>query len=134
MDQHEFLRRACLEAQALEAFIATGWIVCSSEPGGQQFTDLDVARAQLIHDLQHDIGVNDEGIGVILDLIDKLHGMRRTLGTILSAIHAQPQDVRERLIVSSQRAMMHHHSSQPADQQELQQRGKDAADGDPHDA
>jgi chaperone modulatory protein CbpM len=132
MDQQEFLRRACLEAQALEAFIATGWIVCSSEPGGQQFTELDVARAQLIHDLQHDIGVNDEGIGVILDLIDKLHGMRRTLGTLLSAIHAQPQDVRERLIVSSQRAMMHHHSSQPADQQELQQRGKDAADGDPH--
>jgi chaperone modulatory protein CbpM len=132
MDQHEFLRRACLEAETLDTFIATGWIVCSSESGGQQFTDLDVARAQLIHDLQHDMGVNDEGIGVILDLIDKLHGMRRTLGTLLSAIHAQPQDVRERLIVSSRRATMHQPSSQPADQEELQQRGKEASDGEPH--
>jgi chaperone modulatory protein CbpM len=130
MDQREFLRRACLEAETLEAFIATGWLVCSSEAEGQQFTDLDVARAQLIHDLQHDIGVNDEGVGVILDLLDKLHGMRRTLATLLAAIHAQPHDVRERLIVSSRHAMMRHHSSQPADQEELQHPEEEASGGD----
>jgi len=69
-----------------------------------------VARAQLIHDLQRDLGVNDEGIGVILDLIDQLHGMRRTLGHLLSAIHAQPDDVRESLIVSAQQAILRHHA------------------------
>ena len=52
---------------------------------------------RLIRDLQADIGVNDEGVGVILDLIDQVHGLRRTLGDLLSAIHAQPEDMRERL-------------------------------------
>ena len=31
-----------------------------------------------------DLGVNDEGIAVILDLVDQLHGLRRTLRELLS--------------------------------------------------
>jgi hypothetical protein len=38
-----------------------------------------VARAQLIRDLKDDLGVNDEGVGVILNLVDQVHGLRRVL-------------------------------------------------------
>ncbi len=110
MEHREFLGLAHLEAELLETWVAAGWLVRGREDEGQHFTEADVARAQLIHDLQRDLGVNDEGIGVILDLIDQLHGMRRTLGHLLSAIHAQPDDVRERLIVSAQQAILRHHA------------------------
>jgi chaperone modulatory protein CbpM len=43
------------------------------------FSEIDVARARLIRELQVDFGVNDEGVGVILNLVDQLYGMRRTL-------------------------------------------------------
>jgi len=115
MDDREFLYRARLEAEALEAWVEAGWLSRSvAGEARHEFTDIDVARAHLIHDLKGDIGVNDEGIGVILDLLDKLHGMRRTLGNLLSAIQAQPDDVRTRLIVSAQRAMLHLETGSPA--------------------
>lgn len=42
----------------------------------RQFSDADLARALLIHDLKVDLGVNDQGIAVILHLLDQLHGLR----------------------------------------------------------
>ena len=40
-------------------------------------------RAELIRDLKYDLDVNDAGIGVILNLVDQVHGLRRTLGELL---------------------------------------------------
>ena len=103
MEHREFLSRAQLQTEVLEAWVAAGWLMpgteAGTEGGAPQFTEIDVARVRLIRDLQADMGVNDEGVGVILDLIDQVHGLRRTLGDLLSAIHAQPQDMRERLAV-----------------------------------
>ena len=42
--------------------------------------------------------MNDEGIPVILDLIDQLHGLRRTLRELLSTIHAQPEAIKRRML------------------------------------
>jgi chaperone modulatory protein CbpM len=49
---------------------------------------VDVARAQLIRDLQG-MGVNDDAMPIILDLIDQMHGLRRTLRVLLWEIAAQ---------------------------------------------
>ena len=40
--------------------------------------EADIAWA-VERELQHDLGVNPEGIGVILNLVDQLHGLRRAL-------------------------------------------------------
>jgi chaperone modulatory protein CbpM len=122
MEDREFLHRARLEAEALATWVEAGWLTRSiAGEAGQEFTDIDVARAHLIHDLKRDIGVNDEGIGVILDLLDKLHGMRRTLGNLLSAIQAQPDDVRTRLIVSAQHVMLHLETGSPSQADDAEQ-------------
>jgi chaperone modulatory protein CbpM len=42
--------------------------------------------------------VNDEGIPVILDLVDQLHGLRRTLRDLLSMIGAQPEAARRQIL------------------------------------
>jgi chaperone modulatory protein CbpM len=52
------------------------------------FSDTDVARAHLIRDLKSDFGVNDEGIDVILHLVDQLHGLRWAF----EQIHRDVQD------------------------------------------
>ncbi len=83
IDRQQFLMRARLEARTLEAYIEEEWVVPRREGGAEEFSDADIARAHLIHDLQADIGVNAEGVGVILHLIDQLHGLRRTLQDIL---------------------------------------------------
>ena len=105
MEHDEFLIRARLDGNVLEGWVAAGWLTPNAEQGMQQFSEIDVARARLIQDLRRDIGVNDAGVGVILDLIDQLHGLRRTLGHLLTALQAQPQELRERLAVDFHQVM-----------------------------
>ena len=46
---------------------------------------MDLARANLIHDLKDKMGVNDEGLGVILHLLDQMHALRRALADTLNS-------------------------------------------------
>jgi len=102
MHYREFLIRARLEDNVVKEWVAAGWLVPDEATGDDCFSDIDVARAHLIADLKGDIGVNDEGVAVILHLLDQLHGMRRTLGDIMSAVHAGPDDLRQRLLAQLQ--------------------------------
>ena len=87
IDRQQFLVRAQLEIETLEVWIKEEWLVPRKDATGQEFSDVDIARAHLIKDLKHDLGVNDEGIGVILNLIDQVHGLRGTLRDLLQTVH-----------------------------------------------
>jgi len=64
----------------LETWIAAGWICPEQSPQDwRHLSEADLARAQLICDLQDDLGVNDEGIDVIPGLLDQIYGMRQVL-------------------------------------------------------
>jgi chaperone modulatory protein CbpM len=82
----EFLIRARLEHGSLQAWIAAGWIVPPQTEPELMFSDVDLARAELIHDLREELGVNDEGVSVILHLIDQMHGLRRTMRDLVEEI------------------------------------------------
>ena len=75
----EFLLRAHLDQQTLDIWLQEEWL--SPEPGEQEplFSEADLARAGLIRDLQGDLGVNREGVGVILNLVDQIHSLRWAL-------------------------------------------------------
>ena len=100
METREFLLHARLEHQVLEAWIEAGWLLPRREAEEQRFAEIDVARAQLIRELQEACGVNEEGVGVILDLLDQVHNLRRMLRGVLSAVNAQPEETR-RMIVAA---------------------------------
>ena len=70
------------EIESVQTWIAIGWISPSANAEGE-LSEVDRARAQLIHDLKHDLGVNDEGVPIILDLIDQLHGLRRAMREVM---------------------------------------------------
>ena len=83
---HEFVIRARVEQQAVETWIAAGWLVPPQTAPEPMFSDVDLARAQLIRDLREDLGVNDEGVAVILHLLDQMHGLRGSLQGLLAEI------------------------------------------------
>jgi len=97
MERREFLLAAHLEATTLEAWIEAGWLLPRDRGEGGTFSEIDLARAQLIRDLG-ELGVNEEGIPIILDLVDQLHGLRGVLRDLLSTIGAQPEGRRRQIL------------------------------------
>src|SRR5260370_26121041 len=100
VDPSEFPTHARVDAEMLEAWIEAGWLVPRRDADDRRFSDVDLARAQLIRDLQQDMGVNEEGVSVVLDLIDQIHGLRRTRRAVLAAVCAQPETTRDRLVTN----------------------------------
>jgi chaperone modulatory protein CbpM len=77
MTKKEFMTSAGLDVQTLEFWIEQQWLIPAQSSADVSFSDRDVARAHLIRDLKGDFGVNDEGVDIILHLVDQLHGLRR---------------------------------------------------------
>ncbi len=86
ISREEFLSLAGMEHETLDAWIEEEWLKPRGSSVERSFSDIDIARARLIRELQVDFGVNDEGVGVILNLVDQLYGMRRTLMELRQAI------------------------------------------------
>ena len=74
MQTQEFVNRSHLDVGTLDAWIEAEWLMPLANGKTFQFSDL--ARARLIQDLKTDFGVNDEGVAIILHLLDQLHGLR----------------------------------------------------------
>jgi len=91
LNKQEFLSRSGLGHETLNAWIEEEWLIPDNSSAEMSFSDIDIARAQLIRVLQVDIGVNDEGVGVALNLIDQLHGLRNTLMKLRLAVQAGPE-------------------------------------------
>jgi chaperone modulatory protein CbpM len=81
----DFLARAQVDRETLEIWIEEEWLVPSETTPERGFTEADLARAQLIRDLMDDLGVNAEGVGVVLNLVDQVHGLRNVLAEVLTS-------------------------------------------------
>jgi chaperone modulatory protein CbpM len=79
IELEEFLARSGIDARTMEQWFALEWIVPPHLAHRSAISDLDAARAFFIRDLKADFGVNDEGIEIVLHLVDQMHGLRRAL-------------------------------------------------------
>ncbi len=79
MNRDEFLLRCGIEIRTLEIWQEQSWLLPEQTGAEITYTEIDVARVRLIQDLRGDFGVNDEGVDVILHLVDQIHGLRRAL-------------------------------------------------------
>ncbi len=75
----EFLVHTKLDRETLDVWIEEGWLIPGGSGAAHEFYEADLARAHLIRDLIEDMGVNAEGVGVVLNLLDQLHGLRSVL-------------------------------------------------------
>jgi chaperone modulatory protein CbpM len=86
ISKQDFLDRAQLDRQTLEVWVEEEWLVPRGTATELAFSEADLARAKLIQDLTQDLGVNAEGVGVILNLLDQMHGLRRVLADMLQSM------------------------------------------------
>lgn len=93
MTMQEFITSSGLQGQTLELWIEQEWLLPEKTSDGMLFSDMDVARARLIQELKSDLGANDEGVDVILHLMDQLHGMRRALARLRRDVEDRPGDL-----------------------------------------
>lgn len=93
-----FRARLSIDEETLEVWTASGWILPADAEGEPLFTEADAARGRFIAALSADMGINAAGIGVILELIDQIHGLRGTMQDLLDGLAAQPDGVRRAVL------------------------------------
>jgi chaperone modulatory protein CbpM len=81
----EFLLRAKLDRETLDVWIEEQWLIPEGPAAAPEFSDIDLARAGLIRELQLELGVNDAGVGVVLHLLDQIHSLRQALSKAMPA-------------------------------------------------
>lgn len=76
---HKHIQEVCRDLELGEEiilhFIEEEWIVPFDEEH-MILDEEDMARIHLIHELQEDLGVNDEAVPIILNLLDQLNLLR----------------------------------------------------------
>jgi chaperone modulatory protein CbpM len=87
----EFLSRTKLDQHTLDIWIEEEWLVPEEADAELAFTEADIARVQLISDLIGELGVNSEGVGVILHLLDQVHGLRAAMASLVETARRKDQ-------------------------------------------
>lgn len=90
MDRATFCLRAQLDPATLEAWLEAGYL-------GPALSEADLARALLVRDLIEELGVNEEGVEVVLDLLDQLHEARAALRRVLALLAEEDRRLLERV-------------------------------------
>ena len=86
MTKQEFLSSSGIQIQVLELWLEQRWLIPEEAEAELLFSETELARAHLIRQLKDDLGANDEGIDVILHLVDQVHGLRRLLSELREEI------------------------------------------------
>jgi chaperone modulatory protein CbpM len=88
-----------LAPEEVEQWIGNAWLHAEGAPGHWQFDDIDAARVRLIHELRHDMGIDDEALPVVLSLVDQLYAARRQMHNLRRAVEqAAPDEVRQAIL------------------------------------
>ena len=94
----EILAEFDLPREELLLWIERRWVLPLAQGDEYIFGDADVARVQMIVELHRDLAIDDEAMSVVLDLLDKLYGLRRQMRELLSAVEELPEAHRDKLL------------------------------------
>lgn len=86
-----------LTATRLRRFVQADCVRPTETAKGAAFTDADLARLELLCELAEDFELDEDALGLVLSLIDQLHGVRRELRGLVLALADEPPEVRERV-------------------------------------
>ncbi len=87
-----------LPREELLMWIERRWVLPLDQSGDYVFAEGDVARVQMIVELRRDLAIEEESMSVVLDLVDKLYGLRRQMRDLLEAIDELPDGQRDKLL------------------------------------
>jgi chaperone modulatory protein CbpM len=82
----------------LTLWIERRWILPLRQDSDYVFGEADLARAGMIAELRRDMGIDDEAMPVVLNLLDQIYGMRRRIRQLMDALDVLPADQREAIL------------------------------------
>ncbi len=97
MNHMEFCENLSISSSTLTIWVERQWIIPEISEEDDAFHDADLARGLLIIDLTETMGVNHDGIDVIMALVDQVHGLRAKLQALTDAIREQDDDTAQRV-------------------------------------
>lgn len=86
-----------LTVTRLRTYVAAECVAPEEREGALAFSDADLARLELLADLSEGFDLEEEALGLVMSLIDQIHGLRRELRALGEAVGAEPEDVRARI-------------------------------------
>lgn len=86
-----------LTVRRLRAFVSARCLAPAEREGRLAFAEADLARARLLAELAADFELDEEAAGLVVSLIDQIHGLRRRLRELGGALAEEPEEVRLRL-------------------------------------
>lgn len=84
-------------------FVTQRWLIPVQTRPVLLFTEIDIARAELLRDLHLDLGLDDEAMPLVLRLMDRMYRMRDDMRRLCGAIAEQPEEVRAAILASLRR-------------------------------
>jgi chaperone modulatory protein CbpM len=97
MNDLEFRRFLKIDVTVLDVWVEQGWLLPETRGGSREFRDADIARGRFILDLTRDMGVNEAGVDLVMDLVDQIHSLRATLRELVAAMEQQDEEVKRTL-------------------------------------
>lgn len=64
---------------------------------GNLYREIDLARLALLCDLTEDYHLDEDGLQLVMSLLDQAHQLRAELRLLLAALAQEPPDLRQRL-------------------------------------
>lgn len=86
-----------LTRKQLVSFVRAEFIVPVASDHGPVFHQIDIARIELLCELSDEFGLRDDALGMVMSLVDQLHGVRGELKAVLDAIEGEHTEVRTRI-------------------------------------
>lgn len=86
-----------LDRARLLRFVRTEVIRPADAGGRVVYRRVDVARLELLCDLCDDFELNDDALGIVMGLVDQLHGTRSDLVALMRALGEETEEVRVRV-------------------------------------
>jgi chaperone modulatory protein CbpM len=87
------LRLRGLERRELVRWVENRWVLPDKHGNTLVFHEVDVARVELIFEIRRDFAIDDEGMGLVLGLLDQVYGLRRQMRRLCDAVATQPPEV-----------------------------------------
>lgn len=103
MNELEFCLKLKIDAPVLTVWIEQGWLVPDTTGPEPQFRDADFARGRLIIEMTRDMGVNEAGVDLVMELVDQLHSLRHTMRDLLAVLGQQDEETQRKILRSVDR-------------------------------
>lgn len=84
----------------LTTYVETGVVRPVQTSSGPAYRQIDLARLDLLCELTDQFGLEGEALGLVMSLIDQLHGVRAELRSVLDAIGAESDEVCNRIALA----------------------------------